>query len=193
MSYKQLFKASSLAACLSLVLVPFSGALAAEYGTVLPDESTIQFGYQQMGVNMNGKFTRFEGDLSFDPGNPEDGQASFQVDLSSVDTGTSDGNDEVVGKDWFNVDAHPTASFESDKISVTGEGQYDVSGVLTIKGIEQDVTVPAVFHEEAGKGIFEAEFVIQRGDYSIGEGSWSTFDIVANEVTINVQIAAEAN
>jgi len=140
---------------------------------------------------MDGRFTKFSGDLSFDPANPEEGEASFEVDLSSVDTGTSDGDDEVVGQDWFDVDEHPTASFVSHDIEVTGDGRYQVEGTLSIKGTEQDVTVPATFNEEGDTGIFEAEFTMQRGDYSIGEGSWSTFDIVANDVTVTIRLVAQ--
>lgn len=188
------FIARALAMVVPFFVISAPGvAHAVQYDTVLPEESEVTFRYQQMGVKMDGKFTAFEGSLAFDPDNPEAAEAQFEVDLSSVDTGTSDGNDEIVGAEWFHVDAHPVATFVSDSISVVGDGEYDVQGTLAIKGIEHKVTVPAVFHEADGKGIFEAEFTLQRGDYAIGEGSWSSFDIVANDVTVTVTVVAEAN
>lgn len=191
MSFRPSYLAGVLAVCIPSVLVSLPGtAHATQYDVVVPEESEVVFRYQQMGVKMDGSFTDFSGDLSFDPDEPEAGEASFEVDLSSVDTGTSDGNTEIVGPDWFDVDAHPVATFVSHGISPIGDGEYDVQGTLTIKGIEQEVTIPAVFHEEDGKGVFEAEFTLQRGDYTIGEGAWSTFDIVANDVTIHVRVVA---
>jgi polyisoprenoid-binding protein YceI len=31
-------------------------------------------------------------------------------------------------------------------------------------------------------------FVIRRADYGIGEGMWSKFDVVANDVTVNLSL-----
>src|SRR5699024_4510097 len=104
--------------------------------------------------------------------------ASFQVDLASVDTGTADGDEEIVGEDWFDVADHPKATFTSDTVATTGDGQYAVTGTLTIKGSEQTVTIPATFTETGDTAVFEGQFTIQRGDFAVGEGSWSAYDIV---------------
>src|SRR5699024_3092015 len=104
------FSARCASIALSCALLPTAAVVAAEYNTFLPGDSNVGFTYQQMGVNMKGKFTQFDGHLRFDPDRPEQGEASFEVDLSSVDTGTSDGNEEVVGKDWFNVASDPMAT-----------------------------------------------------------------------------------
>jgi len=193
MKYFNRLLSARVAVLLASLLLPTASTFAVEYNAVARDNSSVQFSYQQMGVSMTGKFTEFKGSLRFDPDDPEAGQASFEVDLSSVDTGTADGNEEVVGKDWFNVAAHPVATFVSETINVTGDGQYDVLGTLTIKGTDQKLTIPATFQQENGLGVFETEFVIQRGDFAVGEGAWSAFDIVANDVTIQVQIASTAN
>ena len=39
--------------------------------------------------------------------------AKLDIDLASVDAGSPDANNEVVGKAWFNLKAFPTASFDS--------------------------------------------------------------------------------
>ena len=40
--------------------------------------------------------------------------------------------------------------------------------------------------------VFEGSLTIQRGDFSIGEGAWKAFDIVANDVVIKFRITAAA-
>lgn len=185
--------AGTLAAALPLASILPSSALAAQYNTVLPDESSVHFHYQQMGVGMDGEFTRFNGELNFDSDNPAAAKAAFDVDLSSVDTGTSDGDEEIVKKDWFDVDSHPVARFESTDIAVVEEGKFDVTGTLSLKGKTQTVTIPATFTASGDTGVFEGRFTLKRGDFAVGEGTWSAFDIVANEVDVSFRITASAN
>ena len=70
--------------------LPFA-AQAAEFNQVQTDKSAITFGYQQMGVKMDGRFKKFAARLNFDPAKPTDAKASFDVDLASVDTGAPEG------------------------------------------------------------------------------------------------------
>ena len=60
----------------------------------------------------------------------------------------------------------------------------------TIKGKTQDVVVPATFTPQGNSGVFDGSFTIRRADFSIGEGSWAKFDIVANDVLIKFRITA---
>lgn len=176
--------ALALAAALPLA------AQAAEFNQVQADKSTINFVYQQMGVKLDGKFRKFAARLNFDPAKPTEAKATFDVDLASVDTGAPEGDDEVAGKPWFNTKAFPTAQFVSGPVKALGGNRYEVAGKLTIKGKTQDVIVPATFTAQGNTGVFDGAFTIRRGDFSIGEGAWAKFDIVANDVQIKFRITA---
>jgi len=169
-------------------LIP--AAQAVEYTHVQPDKSTINFVYKQMGVSVDGKFKKFSSQLNFDPAKPANAKASFDVELASVDTGASEGDDEVAGKPWFNTKAFPTAKFVSGTVKALGANKYEVAGQLTIKGKTQDVIIPATFTAQGNSGVFDGSFTIRRADFSIGEGSWAKFDIVANDVQIKFHITA---
>ena len=166
--------AIALAISSSLAL-PFA-AHAVEYNQVQTDKSAINFTYKQMGVAVDGKFSRFSSQFNFDPAKPTAAKASFDVELASVDTGASEGDEEVAGKPWFNT-------------KVFGN-RYEVAGQLSIKGKTQDVVVPATFTAQGKSGVFDGSFTIRRADFSIGEGSWAKFDIVANDVLIKFRITA---
>jgi polyisoprenoid-binding protein YceI len=181
---KKLILAFSLAAAL-----PFA-AQAVEYSQVQADRSAINFTYKQMGVAVDGKFRRFSSQLSFDPAKPAAARASFDVELASVDTGAPEGDDEVAGKPWFNTKAFPTARFVSASVKALGGNKYEVAGQLSIKGKTQDVVVPATFTAQGQSAVFDGSFTIRRADFSIGEGSWAKFDIVANDVVIKFRITA---
>lgn len=190
---KRVLTAGALFAGLSFAVGVASSAHAAVFNNVVEQDSRVQFHYQQMGVTMDGEFTRFKGELSFDTENPAGASAAFDVDLSSVDTGTSDGDDEIVGKDWFDVSAYPAARFESTAVTVVSDTQFDVTGTLSLKGKTQTVVIPATFTTSGDTGVFEGRFTLKRGDFGVGEGSWSAFDVVANDVDVSVRITASAD
>jgi polyisoprenoid-binding protein YceI len=175
---------------LAFALATAFSAHAVEYTQVQPDKSAINFVYKQMNVAVDGKFKRFSSQLSFDPAKPTAAKTSFDVELASVDTGAQEGDDEVAGKPWFNTKAFPTAKFVSTGVKALGGNKYEVTGQLNIKGKTQDVVVPATFTAQGSNGIFEGSFTIRRADFSIGEGSWAKFDIVANDVLIKFRITA---
>ena len=165
-------------------------AHAVEYTQVQADKSTVNFVYKQMGVAVDGKFRRFSSTLNFDPAKPAAAKATFDVDLASVDTGATEGDQEVAGKQWFNTKAFPTARFVSGSVKALGGNRYEVAGQLSIKGKTQDVVVPATFTAQGNTGVFDGSFTIHRADFTIGEGAWAKFDIVANDVQIKFHITA---
>lgn len=175
---------------LAFALATAFSAQAAEYTQVQPEKSSVTFVYKQMGVSVDGKFKKFNSQLSFDPAKPTAAKATFNVELASVDTGAPEGDEEVAGKPWFNTKAFPTATFVSGTVKPLGGNRYEVAGKLSIKGKTQDVVVPATFTEQGKTGIFDGSFSIRRADFSIGEGSWAKFDIVANDVLIKFRITA---
>ena len=164
--------------------------LAAEYTKLVVDKSTIGFIYKQMNVPMEGSFKRFSSQLHFDPAKPEGGAASFDIDLSSIDTGATDADEEVRGKLWFNTKEFPRARFVSTAIKSSGANRFDVAGKLTIKGRTLNVSTPVTFRPEGNNAVFEGAFLIKRADFAIGEGIWSDFGTVANDVQIKFRLLA---
>jgi polyisoprenoid-binding protein YceI len=71
-----------------------------------------------------------------------------------------------------------------------GGNRYSVAGKLTIKGRTRDVVVPATFTAQGATGVFAGSFTLRRGDFAIGEGAWSAFDVVANDVQVRFNIVA---
>lgn len=177
---------------LTLALATAFSAQAVEYTQVQTDKSTIHFTYKQMGVAVDGQFRKFTSQLNFDPAKPSAAKATFEVELASVDTGAPEGDQEVAGKPWFNTRAFPTARFVSGTVKPLGGNKVEVAGQLTIKGKTQDVVVPATFTPQGNSGVFDGSFTIRRADFSIGEGSWAKFDIVANDVLIKFRITANS-
>ncbi len=163
---------------------------AAEYTQVQPDKSSIAFAYKQMGVTLDGRFRKFTAQLRFDPAKPATPHATIDVEMASIDTGSSEADQEAAGKQWFHSKAFPTARFVSGSVKALGGNRYEIAGKLTIKGRSQDIVAPVTFTPQGNIGIFDANFSFKRADFAIGEGPWAAFDTVANEIQIKVHIVA---
>ena len=178
----------AIGAVLATTLTLPAGAV--EYKAIQPEKSKVTFQYKQMGVGMDGQFKKFVAQLNFDPAKPAAAQAQIEIDLSSIDAGSSEADDEVVGKTWFNVKAFPKATFVTRQIKSIGANQFEVTGALTIKGKSQDIKLPLKYAAQGSAGVFSGSFVIHRADFSIGEGMWAKFDVVANDIQVNFQLTA---
>lgn len=185
-------RAAGAAALVAALMLPLS-ASAVEYTQLKAADSKVAFQYEQMGVKIDGHFKTFSADIQFDPAKPEAARASLTVDLASVNAGSPDADSEVVTAPWFNVPKFPQARFESSSVKATGADTYELAGKLTIKGVTKEVRFPATFKARGDTGAFTGSLTIRRGDFAIGEGDWSTFDIVANDVpiTFDLRVAAK--
>ena len=171
---------------LPLALAATLGAAqAATYQAVVPEKSAITFSYKQMGVAMDGKFKKFNAQVSLDTAKLDKAKGTIEIDLASIDTGSSEADQEVVGKSWFNVAAHPKANFVLKQIKPAGANQYEAIGQLTLKGQAREVHAPLKLSPQ---GALTGSFVLKRADYGIGEGMWAKFDVVANEITVHFNL-----
>lgn len=175
---------------LCFLLAPVLSVQAAEFNQVQADKSSLTFVSKQMGVPVEGKFHKFTTTITFDPARANMASARIELDLASIDAGSREANDEVVGKQWFNVKAFPGARFVSTGVKSLGGNRYEAAGKLTIKGRTQDVTAPFTFRQEGAVGVFDGGFVLKRLDFAIGEGIWADVGTVANEIQIKFHVVA---
>ena len=170
---------------LALCVAALTPVHAATYQTVAPEKSSITFSYKQMGVTMDGKFKKFIAQVNLDTAKLDKAKGSIEIDLASIDTGSSEADQEVVGRSWFHVAAHPKASFVLKGLKATGANQYEATGQLTIKGQTRELQAPLKLSPQ---GALTGSLVLKRSDFAIGEGMWAKFDVVANEITVHFNL-----
>ncbi len=176
-----------------LAVLATPAAHAVEYRTVLPKQSTIHFEFRQMGVPVKGGFKRFSTDMAFDPARPEAAHAKIEIDLASIDAGSSEADDESAGKLWFDRGAYPKAIFVARQVRALGNNRYEMRGTLTLKGRSREMVVPVTYTPGKNAASFDGGFVLKRLDFGIGEGMWADVATVANEVRVTFRIAASGN
>ena len=166
---------------LSLAAIAFPSAAQQK---VVADKSYIRFVSRQMNVPVEGRFRKFDANVSFDAKKPEATRAEFEVELGSIDMGSPEGETEAKRKPWFNVDAFPNARFVANSVKSTGPGKFEAAGRLTIKGITQDIVAPFTLAEAGGMQTVEGGFILKRLPFKIGEGPWADTETVADDVQV---------
>ncbi len=155
---------------------------------LVPAQSEITFITKQMGVPVDGKFTRFDAQVVFDPKAPEAAKIAFTIDMASATLGIPETDAELGKPDWFDSKKHPKATFRSTAVKPLGGGRYEVTGDLEIKAQRRLVTVPVMITQAAGNTTAAGSFSIKRLDYRIGEGDWKDTSIVADPVQIKFKL-----
>ncbi len=84
--------------------------------------------------------------------------------------------------DFFFVENYPTAEILISKAEVTSEGQYQLSGTMTIKEIAQEVSFPASVSIGENEILIEGRASFDRTLWDIRYGSDKFFDNLANNV-----------
>lgn len=148
-----------------------------------PAKSKISFHFSQLGVPMQGKFTKFSATVFFDAKKPDATKASFTVDLNSVDLGAADYNAETKKPIWLDAVKFPSASFVADKVTAVGANKFEAVGKLSIKGISQPIKAQFTFTDGANP-LVEGNFVMKRLAWKIGDGEWKDTSIVADDVMV---------
>ena len=152
-------------------------------------QSEVTFVTKQMGVPVDGRFKKFDAQISLDPKKPESGTVAFSIDTGSASLGVPESDAEMPKANWFNVAKFPQASFKSSAIKGLGNGKFEVAGKLDIKGQARDVVVPVQIVQSGANSTATGSFVIKRLDFKIGEAEWADTTVVANDVTVKFKLA----
>lgn len=169
-------------------------------GTWAIDASHTEIGFtvRHLVSKVRGKFETFEGAIV----SADDITAStvnVSVDLASVNTGTADRDAHLRSGDFFNAEANPKMTFVSTGIVEKAEGEFVVTGDLTIKDVTKSVELATEFLGEGGdpwggtRVGLEATTTISRKDFGIDfnipvDGADKL--MIGDKITIN--IVAEA-
>ena len=159
-----------LLCCLLLLAPPvFAQDWKVDYG-----KSQVRFVIKQMNVPVEGGFDRFVGIASFDAARPEAGHFRVDLDINSIDTGSTEGDAEALRPTWFDAKRFPRATFVSKGLKKLSEGRYAVTGDLSVKGQVRTVSVPFnLSRQAAGAWLAEGRFPLRRSDFGIGGGDWN--------------------
>jgi polyisoprenoid-binding protein YceI len=183
---------ASLRTLVLLIALGFLAGAAHAEGVVM-DKSEIRFVSKQLGVNVEGRFKKWNADVVFLRNNPGQSKANFDIELASIDLASDESEAEVRGPQWFDTAKFPRARFTSTAVKNVGGDKYEVSGVLSMKGVTHNLVIPIVLtRDAAGNSIAEGSFVVKRLDYNVGTGVWGDTETVTDDVLVRVRLVLKA-
>lgn len=174
---------------LAAALISATALPVAAQQTLLPAQSDIGFVFKQMGVPVEGRFKKFDAQISFDAAKPATNKVAFTVNIGSATLGSPETDAELPKSDWFNTAKFPQATFASTSFKTLAAGKYEVTGKLSIKGQSRDVVVPVTMTQNGAVTTATGVFPIKRLAFKIGEGDWTDTSMVADDVQVKFKLA----
>ncbi|XKH01480.1 YceI family protein [Marinobacter nauticus] len=184
-----------LASAVSLALVGV--AQADEHGGTYAFDNKdthqfITFKISHLGYSwLYGRFNEFDGQFVYDAENPENSSVTVTVDTASVDTNHGERDNHLRSEDFLYVSEFPGATFKSTDVILGEDGEADIVGDLTLRGVTREITLDAemVGHGEDPWGGyrmgFEAETELRLKDFGI------PMDLGPASETVELEISVE--
>jgi polyisoprenoid-binding protein YceI len=163
--------------------------------TVDAVESDVGFEVKHMGLTLvRGAFRRFEGTVHADAGLVLQGT----VDVSSIDSGDADTDQQLQGPEFFDAARFPHIAFTSTGAHGDSDGKLTLTGEITIKGTTQAIELIGALHDAAEDASgnarvgFEIQGTIDRREFGV---KWNrTLPngklMIANDVRLIVTVSA---
>jgi polyisoprenoid-binding protein YceI len=109
--------------------------------TIDPAHSTAGFKVRHLMVsNVRGEFSGVTGTVVFDPGAPQNSRVEARIDATTIHTRDEQRDAHLKSPDFLNVEKFPAITFVSTKIA-GGDGEWKVTGDLSIHGVTRQVTL----------------------------------------------------
>ncbi len=157
---------------------------------VLTPESSIIFEGSKVVDTRVGGFAEFEGSVTIPEGDPERARIDVTIDTTSLFSDSNLLTRILKNEDYFSVEAHPTARFVSTNIEKVEDNRYRVTGNLTIRGITKSISFPTEVSQLTDDALSaDAEFLINRSDWDVGQDSWEG-QMIRDEVKLALFVVA---
>lgn len=142
--------------------------------------------------DMPGQFHEFDGGFTFDPDDPESATVNVVIQTASVDMDHDGLNEHLRTDDFFDVANHPTMTFRSSDVEVTGENTGLITGDLTLLGVTRPVVMDVTFNK-AGEHPVNDNFVAGfSGTASLSRSDFGmTYLVPAIGDTVDIRLSVE--
>lgn len=158
-----------------------------------PNHTYVEWHINHFGFsNPSGKWLA-NGTMVLDRSKPENSKVKAVIRVASISTGIPELDKHLKEKLFFDVAQYPTATFVSDKVTVTSEKTAKVHGILTVRGIAKPVTLDVTLNNWGKSPItnkptagFSATTQILRSDFGIT----TLLPGLGDEVKLNIEAEA---
>ena len=152
-----------------------------------------------MVTSVRGTFHDVAGTIELDENDPTRSRAEFHVAAASVDTNFGARDAHLRSPDFFDAERFPYITFVSTDIRRVGDGEYTVTGDLTVRGVTKPLTFDVALEgivpgmSGARHAGMSATATVSRDDWGLNwnvaleQGGW----LVGKTIRLDIAIAAD--
>jgi polyisoprenoid-binding protein YceI len=160
-----------------------------------PTHSEVAFKVKHLVIStVTGYFRKFEGAAESASEDFNGASVTFSLDVNTIDTNQSDRDQHLKSADFFDSASFPSIAFAGNLVNQ--EGEYQLKGDLTLKGITQQVTLDVTYGGTVAdpygqtKAGFEIEGKLNRKDFGL---TWSAITeagsvVVSDQVRLQLSV-----
>ncbi len=170
--------------------------------------NNVQFHLDAPLESISGQGTGISGAVAFDPAKPEATTGRIVLTTGSLTVGNPTMLEHMQGANWLDAAKFPEIVFEVKRldqvVANSGTVKGEATGVLTLKGVSKEVTVPVTISHLPGKLgarlnqpdlkgdllVVRAQFAINRSDFGIQPGQYA--DKVSERIDLTLSLAGGA-
>jgi polyisoprenoid-binding protein YceI len=188
-----------IGAVLAIVVGLGTAASATTY-VVDPHHTSVGFRVRHLFTWVDGRFSRFDGTIEFDPDAPEKTAVNGTIEVASIDTNVEKRDAHLRSGDFFDVEQHPKITFRSTGVTDVDAkaGTAKLHGDVTIHGVTKPVVLDVKFLGAATdpwgnrKAGFSGTTTVDRKDFGL---SWNQAletggVLVGDEVEVRIDVEA---
>jgi polyisoprenoid-binding protein YceI len=177
------------ATALVTAAAPAAGAVSYAFSN---DGSTLQFVGAKVSAKHEGSFKAFRGTISVVGADPTKSNVNAEIEIASLSVDPAKLAGHLKSPDFFNAEKFPKGKFASTAIKAGGENgaTHTVTGNLELHGVTRGITFPAKIKIEADQVSVDAEFAINRKDFSIVYPGMPD-DLIKDDVLIKLALHAK--
>ena len=185
-----------ISAALALVTLGTASAIAAPVTYSVDSSHTFpRFSYSHLGYSTQlSSFGKTTGTVVLDA-QAKTGAVDIVIDMTTVNTGSTDFNSHIQGEDFLDTAKFPKATFKSTKVVFEGDKPASIEGQLTIKGVTKAVTLTVTSFQAVPHPMMKvpalganAFTTIKRTEFNAGKYA----PYVGDDVRIDIAIEAVA-
>lgn len=114
--------------------------------TIDPSHSELLFKVRHLMItNVKGEFRKFDATILSEGQDFSKAKVSATIDASSIFTNSTDRDNHLKSADFFDVETNKEITFEGTSFNQLDEENYELKGMLTMKGISKEITLDVEF------------------------------------------------
>lgn len=114
--------------------------------TLDPSHSELLFKVRHLMItNVKGEFRKFDASILSEGQDFSKAKVSATIETASIFTNSTDRDNHLKSADFFDVENYKELTFEGTSFKQLDEENYELKGMLTMKGVSKEITLDVEF------------------------------------------------